>query len=289
MPKISITSKMRKFNFARFWSALLSPALGVAGIAVSIYALIVTSYDFQELKSNNESLRSLSEQIKTETENLNQVVSSVSTRYVGEFPENMEDLEQLLERSNKSLYIIADVIGYGAFSRNDFYQRYHEILRDKLNKGDFAIEILIYNDSIRIEAMKEQFGKVDWGSDSLQKKLPDFKKFLWERSWTLKKPDSSDIWNILSKENLIQLSSYLNKDLIQELENIKPEKQIIELDKRQDVFIWLADDNRGIFSYLNYGFNDHEVSFYTRDVNFIEVLKDRVVGLKKVLNSTNTE
>ncbi|WOK09207.1 hypothetical protein RT717_11220 [Imperialibacter roseus] len=277
-PPVAFYLMMKKLE--TIWKTYISPFLGVCGICVSIYALIDTSLDFQELKKNTDSLAVLIEEVKASTENFSSVVSSVSTRYIGEFPNNMEDLEEMLRGSKKSLKIVVDVIGYGAFSRNDLYSTYHNILRDKINSDQIEVEILVYDDSTRIEAMREQFSSIQWNNPQLQKNLPGFKNYILTREWTEKKPDKERVDNLTSIEDLFLLINELNNDLIKELENIKPGDQVVTLSKRQDVFIWLVDGNKAIFSYLNYGFNDHEVSFYTQDENFIQVLIDRFRGLK---------
>lgn len=269
-------------KFTKIWNTYIGPALGVGGITLSIYALIVTSYDFQDLKDKTQGLGDVIEQVKSETENFNRVVSSVSTRYIGKFPENMAEIETLLSNSSKSLTIVADVIGYGVFSRNDFYKKIHNILREKINAAGIDVEILVYDDSTRMEAMREQFRDVEWTDQLIQSNLPAFKKFVQERTWINAKPDSTRVNSVSSKEELMLLISELNVDLIAELENITGEKNFKLLSERQDVFIWLSDQNKAIFSYLNYGFNDQEVSFYTQDKNFIGVLTDRLVGLKKI-------
>jgi hypothetical protein len=100
--------------------AIISLVLAVTteiGIKKLLYA-IKEQFRNTESMSNkmNEQLKSINEISDTTTkqfESINKISESLSTRYVGNFPENMDAIIDLISRTKHKLVILTDVPAYG--------------------------------------------------------------------------------------------------------------------------------------------------------------------------------
>jgi len=250
-------------SFQEIWASVIGPILGIIGIVISIIAIFATDRDFKDLKSSSEEL-----------------ISAISTKYIGLFPDNMDMIVDLVENAEKNLTIVVDVPGYGVLSKNELYQRYETAIRNHINNGEVKVKIFCYSDSTRIKAMEDQFDEniVSQESEKI-KSLVNFieSKMMWNSEAINEKKQ-----NIETKQDLINLTNLVQKEIITELESVQyTSNEFFTLENRQEMFIWIRDDKEAVFSILNYGQNNQEASFLTQDANFIEILRDRIEGLEK--------
>ena len=74
-------------------------------------------------------------QTKMQLENIADVFGSLSTKYVGHFPGNMEEITKLVSNTKRSLVILSDVPAYGQYSNPlgfpDYKQAINELLKPK--------------------------------------------------------------------------------------------------------------------------------------------------------------
>src|SRR5712692_5266118 len=54
------------------------------------------------------------------------IAHSMSTRYIGLFPKDLEDIVQVVKSAGRQLLILADSMGYGQYSNPDTYRKFIE-------------------------------------------------------------------------------------------------------------------------------------------------------------------
>src|ERR1700710_1792791 len=85
------------------------------------------------------------------------ITSSLSTRYVGYFPDNMEEVIKLISGTKRQLIIICDVPAYGHFSNPYGFAEYDHAIRKLLIPSSRPkITLITYNKERRFLNSKNQ-------------------------------------------------------------------------------------------------------------------------------------
>jgi hypothetical protein len=238
----------------------LAPLLTAVGAVATMVALVGT------VIALGMSIYQLKQSHKTE-ERIKQISDSVSTKYIGVFPENMNSINDLIASTHKDLWIIADVPAYGGFSTPSQYQQYIQGIKElAIRSGQpQGVRILTWDSKTRRESFNHLFG------DRTIEQLREFdiyKKYFqyWKKKAQPKTLD--DFYNVVESEN------YEFQRRVSEMGT-----DINETSTRLPVFLWLSDDKEAIFSFYYYGGNGREVSFRTTDPKLIQVLRELAVDL----------
>jgi hypothetical protein len=116
---------------------------------------------------------------ETQKADIKDIILSVHTRYLGEWPQHLRDITNLVSTASvgDDLWIAVDFLGYGTFSNPDEYSRYFEAVLDA-NRKSANIRILLHNEEMAIESFKKQFGQYKEGEhfNELKSKLEVFQK-----------------------------------------------------------------------------------------------------------------
>lgn len=199
-----------------------------------------------------------------QNKDLQDISNSVSTRFVGAFPENMRSINELIGGS-KDVLIITDTPSYGHFSNPYEHNLYIKRLKE-ITEAEGKVRVLVYNDNIRMESIKDQFSS--YSLDEI-KELKSYKKYIKYLERKKKRKIKHD-----KIEDFFQHLFDEGSEIIHELRRSGVE--IKKTSEKQQIFIWIGDNSRqAVFSMLNYGPTNREVSFRTYDQKFIEILRDR--------------
>ena len=87
---------------------------------------------------------------------LKDLSQSVSTEYVGAFPEFMPMIVKLLGMAEKKVKIMCDIPAYGNYSNHKEYLRYFAALAD-LNAREVHVRLTVYTEEKEREALAVQF------------------------------------------------------------------------------------------------------------------------------------
>ena len=137
----------------KFLKIIKSPTIGISSLVITLAALIISLWQTYQTK---------------------EIIDSISTRYVGEFPATMGPLNKLLLNAKESIVILEDVLGYGMFSAPDEFHKYITILDKKSADGKLKLELVIYNRDVNLRVTKMQF----IGSEHIDK----FKSLRYEKN-----------------------------------------------------------------------------------------------------------
>src|SRR5713226_7999366 len=127
------------------------PVTVTLAIIAIVYAAIQKRESRQLLHSSNEL-----------TGDMLAIASSMSTRYLGVFPKNMDDICEVVSKTDRTLDIQVDVVAYGHYSRPEGFQKYVERI-EKIAKitPHPVIRLLVYSDETAQAGRKWQFGGPD--------------------------------------------------------------------------------------------------------------------------------
>lgn len=105
----------------------------------------------------------LHRQVTTGDSKLNVIVSSLSTRYVAEFPHDLQSVRTLLSNAKEGdrVRILVDFIGYGHYSAPENFQKYMDSISDARRNGA-KVQLLIYDDEAARADMCSQFSERDY-------------------------------------------------------------------------------------------------------------------------------
>ena len=82
----------------------------VVSLVLAIVSLLLASYQLWQVEKTNHNLLDISQ--------------SMSTKFVGRFPNHISDIRRLLESAENSVSIVCDLLGYGYYSSPEQYQEY---------------------------------------------------------------------------------------------------------------------------------------------------------------------
>lgn len=194
-----------------------------------------------------------------------EVREMMPTRFVGAFPSNIEEIERLVRRASCKLKIMADVVGYGSYSRADKFHKYLVDL-ENLRQGrqpSVDIYLLVFDQHSREIVLRDQFREETWGKDI--KGTDAFNRLFQLHSGRyVKAPDKYD--------DFIQILGN-NHD---HYERLLADVGVI-IKKRPSpfpFFTWLRDDCEAMFSFFSRRPSTvgkiREITFSTKDGKLVE-------------------
>jgi len=188
---------------------------------------------------------------------------SMSTRYIGRFPDNVAAVVALVGSATRTLKIVSDHVGYGQFSDPGGCEQYkHEIHRRIADKR-VSVDIGVYAESqfqavaqSQLDCMTKDFVAFTNGKA--------FKRFAqWRPELAAKMRESPHAFfaNMFQNE----------KGLREEFGSFHARVHTTE--NHMPVYMWIADDNHAIFCVVvRKDSSDLEYAFETRDGNLIKAL-----------------
>jgi hypothetical protein len=155
--------------------------LAILAIGFALYQFTDSDELKETLKSVTQDLQETAGIVKTELlENVRFVAANTSTRYVGTFPSNMEDVQTVISNTARQLRIMVDVAGYGSYSRAHEFLRYATALKElKHRTPRVSVELLLFDRTFRANMLKDQFPQGEWESTIKGSKL--FNEFFENR------------------------------------------------------------------------------------------------------------
>lgn len=188
---------------------------------------------------------------------MRQMVRSMSTRFIGQFPTNMPEIVDVIGRTDQKLDILVDVCAYGHYSQPVLFKNYVGTIQNKLDAG-CNIRMIVYSPAVYKELRHQQFPE-DGFKDECKRER--FKQF-FAVNLDLDKPKT---WSEFEKLLLCQQDKYLK--ILR-----RSRVEIRSIDEKLLVSLWLEDNEDAVFSFQNAARNEEEVSFRTREGNLISVM-----------------
>jgi len=191
---------------------------------------------------------------------MREIAESMSTRFIGEFPKNMDNIIQVVSGPTKELDIMIDFPGYGNYSNPDGFKVYFRKILD-LAERKVKVRMLVYDEKTRTENRARQLKK-DFESKIMGSERFDY--FFHYVHPTVPVP-----------KNYEEFSTALTK--IEAGYEDQLSSQGVEIRKVSSPFVfylWLEDEEDGVFSFQNADEGAREISFRTRDGTLLRTLKE---------------
>jgi len=200
---------------------------------------------------------------RTQARDLDKVRRSLTTRFIGEFPDYLPEIVALVKRARKEVIIFCDFPTYGYFSDHSNWLNYRHAIDDKLNQ-DVKVSLTCPNKRRRLEFNKEQFAKEGekWEAWRQEKKTIERLRMIL--------PSHTEIAD-LTRDGFLKILENADQKMLKET-FARAEKH--EIDIFMPTFFWIADSNEAIFTFSTYSEDASEYGFYTLDQKLISALKN---------------
>lgn len=216
-----------------------------------------------------------------QTSGLKDISGSISTRFVGAFPENMREIIEILRTARETIEIIVDFPGYGQYSALQYHKDYIEALKNA-RKNNVKIQIICYQLSLVREERLEQFPDLspeEWLIKTSEKKFQNyFAEF-------------NDIPQPANRAGLREALTARDHRLIDELRHSQLTWKFHP--DRATFFLWRIDNVEAVFTFKNVGRTDVGLSFRTHDGNLVKqfgnIFERRWMNAKDEYDSSNLQ
>lgn len=202
---------------------------------------------------------------------LTQIRASLSTKYLGEFPDYIPDITELVARARKELLIVCDHPGYGSLSAENRAERYRVAIQKAAADG-VSIECLFLNKEGCAAAIGRQFFTSQRGLQNSENTFVP--KTLVARLTTvvqpfIDKPVHTDKQN-MEKDDFTKLVWDLNEELLKSFRHKRI--RVNHIPGPMQLHFWIADGREAVFSVPNNTGGDSERAFHTGDHTLIRSL-----------------
>jgi hypothetical protein len=229
--------------------------IGQASLVLAILALIFAWFQTREARQQTNRLKSHSEALVLITE-------SLSTRYLGPFPEYLTVVNDLIKSARTELHIVNGNPTPAYFSAPSTWLDYIQAIERKVRSG-VSVHLICMGDALRRQRLEQQFpsSKDEWDRwipDNLSK-LKEFLRFRYSN----KKPEELDYAAFL---DLLQVTQ---RDILKEkFQGV----EISEVDQIVSVQVWIADKAQAVFAIQTSPTNALSHGLYTSDPRFVNAL-----------------
>ena len=234
-------------------------------LALAVAAIVFAIWQFRDSRMQESRMESLSKEIESRMESLSK---EMSTHFIGIFPKNMKDINEVVARADSSLDIMTDFVGYGHYSAPDEFDKYRRKLQDLRSQKRLPIRLLVY--------ARDKGGKLhdtQFTDDAFQKAL---RRHDWPLVNFCQRFNGGKLPT--SKKELDALLFRKQKDYMKDLKDRGVRIRVTETE--MPFFLWDEDDQEAVFSFLNEDQpGAREESFRTIDGSVVSTFKVRFCKL----------
>ena len=296
---------MKKSKFTRLKQFVKklsnNPNLGIVafivttiGSIITIIGLIIAIHsvrDFKESvkisKDTADKLKVLNDSLRTQ---LNFITTSILTTYIGNFPYNLKNINQLIKEDKSSnlneLIIVSDLLAYGCYSNPKQFKEYWEILNSFIeSNSNIDLKILYYNEPTLKKAVKIRFE--DRNLDTLKRTIKN--SFAEYASLVVnektKKSIEDKILHIKTLDDFCEVIYLINEAFYGSISLVKygqtKKISIYTTSHKQPMFVWITS-KKAIFSFPKEEKTDNEQAYQTSDPVLIGVFKENSIARQKM-------
>lgn len=228
----------------------ISPLLTIIALAFAIWQTYLS------IKQNKLSQR--------QSEQLSTVAGALSTKYIGPFPDYINDVALLLKNAKKEIKIICTVPMHGVFNNPDGWLKMKHSLEDAMSSKTPPKVFCVFSEKserIRLQNMQYKEVQKNWDRWILDEKNKHKIEFLFQRF--------SDEQTEINFEALIDL---LEKISDSELKSTYKLAEVYEVSHYIPLYLWIIDNSQAIFVLKTSYPNFQAEAFWTSDSRLIDSL-----------------
>ncbi len=213
-------------------------------LTLAVSAIIFAVWQFRDSRLQESRMKTLA--------------NEMSTRFVGTFPKNIIDINEVVALSYRRLDIMADFAGYGHYSAPDEFDKYLRSLETLSSVKQLPIRLLVYSRSKGERIHNTQFTEANFATAL---RGPDPRLVAFSKRFNMGKTPQS-------KKEFDSLLFRKQRDYLADLKEHGVEIRVTTADL--PFFLWNEDDQEAVVSFLNEDLPEaREVSFRTRDTSLV--------------------
>jgi hypothetical protein len=205
---------------------------------------------------------------RQQTKSLELIGDSLTTRYIGEFPDFYAFIIATMSDAKKSVKMIYDLPAYACFSRSTEWLMFeHQLALLAHRKVD--IKMAFYAAERRRRMLREQFAYQDNGQwlewtkeDAIAEKFENFKRMYGRKSS-----------NISDVNGFLELLDKVHDDTAEDFSHLYDAAQI---SSHISLYAWIIDDKTAIFVIPSYTKEHSEYGFTSKDARVVAALSTMI-------------
>jgi hypothetical protein len=198
-----------------------------------------------------------------QNEEIKDISNSLPTRYIGPFPDHLDDIIELVEKAQNKFCIMTDCVDYGSFSHPEKHNKLIQKIVYAINLRGIDVQMVVSKNPAPISRSSPYFRKKF--EDLCE--LPEFeaclKRYLCYYPKFRRPSEDKKFKNILK-------CHHRQIDLLLDVAGA-----IITYGSvaNTGLFIWMRDDLEAVFLLSRTGIGTQGLAFRTRDAKLIEIFK----------------
>lgn len=223
----------------------------------------------RELRDLIREARSQGSEAKGHTLALQEVKASLTTRYLGPFPQYMPDIIAVVGGAKEKLVICCDFPAYGRFADPTRWLEYEQAIERKIHSG-IRVSLTCLDADCRVKFNSEQFSKEigewdDWKRSKLgEASLKELIDYYGDRGETIDTLSRERFQELLEKSDQRMLAGPFGRAERREIHDLMP------------IYFWLADGRSAVFSIPSFAGKVTEYGFITFDQKLISAFEEMV-------------
>lgn len=230
---------------------ILNNFVSSVGFQVAVFVLAIVAIAFACIQFTDARQQSVEMEL---------IAKSMSTRYIGLFPKDMDDIIEVVKEAENELLIMTDCVDYGSYSNP---KAFRQLLDELVNARDRAVSVrwITYDNKLAETTLQSQFKEAEF-SDT-QKSLR-YRAFC--EHWSGVEPRDPN----LGFTRLEFLDLLRNKcDGYKKSLSDKGVK-FGSLSERLWLFFFMQDRQEAVFLFEDIGAEERGLAFQTRDAKLVE-------------------
>jgi hypothetical protein len=205
---------------------------------------------------------------RSQTNALKQISQSLTTRYLGQFPDFYDNIIEIVSAAKTSVKTIYDLPAYACFSRTEEWLQFDHQLT-LLSQRGIDIKIGFYADAQRRRMLREQFhydSPKSWEAwrqrSDVSVKMEKFRRLYAEQNV-----------DIEDQEDFLLLLDNVHDQTAKRFEVLHRGVSISSL---ISIYAWIVDENVAIFVLPSYTGGLSEYGFITNDARVVAALSNMI-------------
>ncbi len=210
---------------------------------------------------------------------LQTITSSLSTRYLRQFPNFSTDIASLLARARQRIDVFCDLPAYGLVSNQQAWFEIEQVIRRKLQE-QVEVDVMFYDKKRREEVLREQADHKDFRSAG--------EHVTAALSRLLEDADDARTVEELTQEQILQLCLKRHEQVANEVYRGASAKVDATVSKPLPVYFWMIDTEEAVFSIPIFSGDSTEYGFSTRDRDLVAALLEMRDRYRKMSGTPRT-
>jgi hypothetical protein len=220
--------------------------LDIVAFVLAVMAIVFGSIQFLDARRH--------------TSKMEEIASSMSTRYVGGFPKDIDDIVDVAGAADREMLVMASFADYGHYSKPDSFERLLEKIHAALSRK-VSVKFLVYGDDAAAEALKIRYPSEQFSEERLSSRFKHFFSTYYEG---IREPSTHvEFLGVLHRKTREVMSDLFDRGV-----------EIRLLEEQERCFFWMEDDEEVIFSFENGAAQGHPLCFRTRDARLMETFRE---------------